>query len=274
MAMGRVGVEVDAAHQAQPAAVGAAERRDGLRERDRLAHGRREVELVMVVEPQDVGLRGHVDRQAGVDVDRGQRLLLDVDLDRRRPRDAGSAAALGERRVDVAAGEDAAAGARQAHLARDRARRAARSSAMGRSRDVDGIALRLVPGRRAQQVGDVIAEHGSRSVGERGLRRHRAPCRPAGIALVEGAQAAPDALERLDALALELDEDARGVVVGARRISSASRAPSAMISCRALLGGARQLALLDEEGGLLLGAREDALGLLLGALDEARRSPR
>ena len=39
----------------------------------------------------------------------------------------------------------------------------------------------------------------------------------------------------------------------------------------ALLRGARQLALLDEEGGLLLGTGEDALGLLLGALDEAAR---
>ena len=37
----------------------------------------------------------------------------------------------------------------------------------------------------------------------------------------------------------------------------------------ALLRGARQLALLDEERGLLLGAGEDALGLLLGTLDEA-----
>ena len=53
-----------------------------------------------------------------------------------------------------------------------------------------------------------------------------------------------------------------------RRISSASRWPSAMISCDDLCG-AGQLALLDQESGLLLGTREDALRLLLGALDDA-----
>ena len=37
----------------------------------------------------------------------------------------------------------------------------------------------------------------------------------------------------------------------------------------ALLGSTPELALLDEEGGLLLGACEDALRLLLGSLDEA-----
>ena len=54
-----------------------------------------------------------------------------------------------------------------------------------------------------------------------------------------------------------------------RRISSASRWPSSMISAERDLGGARQLALLDQERGLLLGAGEDALGLLLGTLDDA-----
>ena len=47
-----------------------------------------------------------------------------------------------------------------------------------------------------------------------------------------------------------------------------------MISAERISRGTRQLTLLDQERGLLLGARKDALGLFLGALDDALASPR
>ena len=51
--VGGIGVEVDAAHEAQAAAVGAAQGDDGLRERDGIPDGPRQVQLVVVVEQQD-----------------------------------------------------------------------------------------------------------------------------------------------------------------------------------------------------------------------------
>ena len=59
-----------------------------------------------------------------------------------------------------------------------------------------------------------------------------------------------------------------------RRMSSASRFALGDDLLRPDLGGTRQLALLDEERGLLLGACQDPLGLLLGTLDETASSPR
>ena len=53
-----------------------------------------------------------------------------------------------------------------------------------------------------------------------------------------------------------------------RRISSASRWASAMISRLCGLGRLGQPALVDEEGGLLLGLGDDPLGLLLRLLDD------
>jgi hypothetical protein len=91
------------------------------------------------------------------------------------------------------------------------------------------------------------------------------------VPLVEHRDAAADALEGTHALTLEPDEDGRRVLV---------RAPPDLVGVRVPLGhdllapdlrGAGQLPLLDEEGCLLLGAREDALGLLLGALHETGR---
>src|SRR5688572_6157389 len=87
--------------------------------------------------------------------------------------------------------------------------------------------------------------------------------------VVEQRKAALDALEGADALAFELDQHALRVLVRA--------APDLVCLTLAVgddlrganLSGAGELALLDEESGLLLGASQDALGLLLGALDDA-----
>src|SRR3954465_1674749 len=91
------------------------------------------------------------------------------------------------------------------------------------------------------------------------------------VPLVEQRESAPNALERLDALALELDEHAGGIGVGAATdllglaLALIHDLPAPDLGCT------RQLALLDQERSLLLGAGEDALALFLGALDEARR---
>src|SRR5262245_1862222 len=88
------------------------------------------------------------------------------------------------------------------------------------------------------------------------------------VSLVEQRQSASNALERLDALALELDQDARRVGVGATADLLGVRLALVDDLLAADLGGTRQLALLDEERGLLLSAGEDALALFLGTLDE------
>jgi hypothetical protein len=94
---------------------------------------------------------------------------------------------------------------------------------------------------------------------------------PGRIALIEGGEAASDALEGLDALPLELDQDARGIGVRTLADVLGLRLTRLDDLARSKLSGARQLPLLDEEGGLLLRSREDALGLLLGALDQPAR---
>jgi hypothetical protein len=78
-----------------------------------------------------------------------------------------------------------------------------------------------------------------------------------------------DALERLDDVALESDQDVDGVLVGApadllRDLLRFGDDPAALGF--GLLGEA---ALVNEEGGLLLGARDDSLGLLLGLVDDS-----
>src|SRR3954454_5029480 len=88
------------------------------------------------------------------------------------------------------------------------------------------------------------------------------------VSLVQQRQAASNALECLDALALELDQDAGGVGVCAAADLLGVALPFFHDLRTSDLGGTRQLALLDEERGLLLGAGEDALALFLGTLDE------
>src|SRR4051812_5414914 len=71
-----------AADRTETGAVGLAERRDRLRQLDRLAHGGLEVELVVAGQAEDVGVGPGVDRLPGDDVDRGKCLFVDADLDR------------------------------------------------------------------------------------------------------------------------------------------------------------------------------------------------
>ena len=89
------------------------------------------------------------------------------------------------------------------------------------------------------------------------------------MTLVEQCQPALDALECLDALPLQVDQDALGVLVGTAADLLRLALAVADDLARALLGGTRQLALLDQVGRLLLGAGSDPLGLLLGTIDDA-----
>ena len=89
-----------------------------------------------------------------------------------------------------------------------------------------------------------------------------------GAALVEERDPLLDALERLDDVALEADQDADGVLVGAAadpfRVSVRLGDDPLALG----LGGLGEATLVDEERGLLLGPRDDPLGLLLGLLDD------
>ena len=190
-----------------------------------------------------------------------------------------AAAGLGQRGREMPAGDDAPARVGQPDGAPDGRR--------DREVVVDAQAVggqRVLPrraGRGPQQVRDVVAKHGPAPRGACRATRWcpaggcaSAPGRVVGVALVEHRDAPADALERLDALALEPDQHGGRVLVGA---------PPDLLRVAVALGddllrpdlrGTRQLPLLDQERGLLLGAGQDPLGLLLGALDEAGRSPR
>ena len=77
-------VERQPADHAQAGAVGTVERGDRLGQRDGVDDRRPEVELVMVGQAQRVGLVVRRDRSPGRQVDRGQVLLLEIDVDGRR----------------------------------------------------------------------------------------------------------------------------------------------------------------------------------------------
>jgi hypothetical protein len=88
------------------------------------------------------------------------------------------------------------------------------------------------------------------------------------IALIQGGESAPDALQGLDDLTLQLDEDAGSVGVSAL-LDLLGLGPGLLDDLfRAQLGRSSELALLDEEGGLLLRPRDDALRFVLGTLHE------
>src|SRR6185369_9500267 len=114
--------EALAADRAQAGAVRTAERRDRLGELDRLPDGGLEIELVVGSQAERlVALAGlRPDRGAGVDVDRGQCLLLDPDLD--RDLDVAKAAgAFGrDRRREVGGDDQAAVRAGETDAALDR----------------------------------------------------------------------------------------------------------------------------------------------------------
>src|SRR3954468_14630530 len=81
----RAFVERQATDDAKARAIRSVERRDRLRELDRLANGSLEVELVMVRQPDDALLllgRVRWERCAGLEVDRGPGLLLELGPDR------------------------------------------------------------------------------------------------------------------------------------------------------------------------------------------------
>src|SRR3990172_4248797 len=143
-----------------------------------------------------------------------------------------------------------------------------RSSPRSRRRSATGY-LRDVPGAEPSSPATLIASTGGRVLvagacvvalfpGRQVARRHP-PC-------VEHGEPALDALQRLDALALELDEHARGVLVR----SSADLLFLRVRRLEQLRGAAfrllRQAALSDQEGGLLLRSRLDALRLLVDPL--------
>ena len=77
-----------------------------------------------------------------------------------------------------------------------------------------------------------------------------------------------DALERLDDVALETDQHADRVFVGAAADLVGVAVGVADDHAALGLGRLGQAALVDEEGGLLLGPGDDPLGLLLGLLDD------
>src|ERR687893_575870 len=80
------------------------------------------------------------------------------------------------------------------------------------------------------------------------------------LALVQQIETSLDALECLDALTLELHEDACRICVRATTDLFGFGTTLGDDLLGALLGGARQLALLDEERGLFRGPPEDPLG--------------
>src|SRR6185503_13812326 len=89
------------------------------------------------------------------------------------------------------------------------------------------------------------------------------------VTIVKQGKPALDALECLDALALEMDEHALGVLIGAAPNFVGVVIAGRDDLRRTDLGSTGQLTLLDQERGLLLRAGEDALCFLVGALGDA-----
>ena len=87
--------------------------------------------------------------------------------------------------------------------------------------------------------------------------------------LVEHVDPPLDAGQRLDALALEPDQHAGGVLIGAAPHLGRLLVGGVQDLARALLGHAHQLALLEHLGGLLLRARDHRVALLAGAIGDA-----
>ena len=88
------------------------------------------------------------------------------------------------------------------------------------------------------------------------------------VALVEHVDAALDAGQGLDALALEADEDAGRVLVGAAADLAAPRPGPIEDLGGALLGGANELTLLEHLDRLLLGPGDDRVTLLARTLGD------
>jgi hypothetical protein len=69
VSVGRFGVQVDAADEAQTPTVGATQHDDGLGQRDGIPDGARQVQLMMVVQEQDPCIRLMAEGCAGLQVD-------------------------------------------------------------------------------------------------------------------------------------------------------------------------------------------------------------
>lgn len=143
----RAAGELQAAHDAQARTVLPAEGRDGRRERYGVGHDRLELELVVIGQAKDIRFRVGVDRLAGRDVDRWQRLLVDPELERAIDRSKAAAALLGERRAQVAFDEQTAIRSAQADRAVDGSREAQAFAG------VDLDAFDLVRADRAGRLG-------------------------------------------------------------------------------------------------------------------------
>jgi hypothetical protein len=91
------------------------------------------------------------------------------------------------------------------------------------------------------------------------------------VPLVEHVDAALDARQRLDALALETDQDAGGVLVGSTAHLGRLGRRGVDDLGGALLRGAHELTILEQERGLLLGSADDRAALLGGALGDPSR---
>ena len=96
--------------------------------------------------------------------------------------------------------------------------------------------------------------------------RHAVRCRP--VTLVQHVDPALDARQRLDALALEADQDASGVLV--RSAPYLARLVLRLVEDLggALLRGPDELSLLEHLGGLLLGTADDRLTLFPGTIGD------
>ena len=195
-----------------------------------------------------------------------------------------AAAGLGQRGLELAPGEDAAAGP-ASRTAPSMGAASCEVVGDGQRRRSDTGYSRTVPGAERSSVGDVVAEHRRvDSSAFRGLAPSpdRAPRAVLGgsrwrrVALVEHARCP----RRMLWSALTHSPSSRTSTVAAYWL----RAPLDLRRVRAVPGhdqlrrpqlrGPGELPLLDQERGLLLRTREDALGLLLGALDQAAWSPR
>ena len=115
-------LEALAAHRTQPLAGLLAEWRDRLGELDRLAYRRLEVELVMVGKSERLVLlaRLRLNRRPGVDVDRGQDLFIERDLDRNLDVDEAAAALGFDRCLEARAYDQAAVRSGEADMTFDR----------------------------------------------------------------------------------------------------------------------------------------------------------
>ena len=226
-------VEPLAADDAQAGAVRPAQRRDRLGQRDRLADGRLEVELVVVGQAGDVGLVVGGQGPARGQVDGRQELLLETQAERDDDVAQAAAALDGEGGLDVRADEDAAVrpGNRTLPSIGAASRRSSPRSIVTPS--IGSVALRtggspsspatfqtrpVSVGRRGHRGARVGSPSSSSQRSSAGSDRSSpAPSTPsqARPALVEQGDPLLDALERLDDVALEADEDADRVLVGA-----------------------------------------------------------